>query len=373
MNGSAGAGSVVSPTMPDVLLFGATGYTGGLTAHALADRGVEFAVAGRDRPRLEAVAGRTGASEVRIAEAGDVDSLVDAVADSRVLLTCVGPFMRLGDTAVEAALRARVHYVDSTGEGPFIDRLVSAYGRRARETEVTLAPAMGFDEVPADLAAHLATEGMKGADLTLTYAVPSTASPGTVRSTLGILVSDAPFLDGGRRTAVRTAALEQWAPMPPPLGPRRSVSAPLAELQLAPLHLDLDRLGVYMTTGPVQGWGLRVGIPALRALLELPGARDALSSALARAIPHPDTAAGRAKRWTILAEARAGGQWRNVVISGTDVYGLSAHMLAAAAQRLATSDGGEPGVRSPVQVMGADRLRSELTACGVSVDIFEPS
>jgi short subunit dehydrogenase-like uncharacterized protein len=359
--------------MPDVLLFGATGYTGGLTARALADRGVDFAVAGRDRSRLEAVAEQTGASDVRIAQAGDTGSLAGALAGCRVLLTCVGPFVRLGDTAVEAALRARVHYVDSTGEGTFIDRLETRYGRRARETEVTLAPAMGFDEAPADLAGHLATEGMTRADLTLTYAVPSTAAPGTVRSALGILASEAPFLDGGRRVLVGTGALERWAPMPPPLGPRRSVSAPLAELNLAPLHLNLDRLSVYMTTGNLQRWGLRWGLPVLRVALKARGVGDALTGVLAKLIPRPDSAAARAKRWTILAEARAGERWRNVVASGTDVYGLSAHMLAAAAQRLAADGVGEPGVRTPVQVMGADRLRAELEAGGVTIDMFQPS
>ena len=61
--------------MPDILLFGATGYTGQLTAHALARRGADFAIAGRSRDKLEALASVTGNPDVRIAGVGDVDAL----------------------------------------------------------------------------------------------------------------------------------------------------------------------------------------------------------------------------------------------------------------------------------------------------------
>src|SRR5687767_5757329 len=107
--------------MPDVSLFGATGFTGRLTAQALARRGVSFAIAGRDREKLERLADEfEPRPDVRVAAVGDVHALAAALEDVKVLITCVGPFTELGDTAVEAALRARVHYIDSTGEGTFI-------------------------------------------------------------------------------------------------------------------------------------------------------------------------------------------------------------------------------------------------------------
>src|SRR5688500_16072339 len=121
------------PLMPEVLLFGATGYTGRLTAQALARRGADFAVAGRDRAKLERLAASTGNPDVRVAQVGDVDALADALADVKVLITCVGPFSELGSTAVEAALKAKVHYIDSTGEGPFIGELIESKAEQARE------------------------------------------------------------------------------------------------------------------------------------------------------------------------------------------------------------------------------------------------
>jgi short subunit dehydrogenase-like uncharacterized protein len=175
----------------DVVVFGATGYTGALVSHALARRGARFAVAGRNRARLEAVARDTGADAAHVAAVGDVDALAGALGNARVLLTCVGPFHALGDTAVRAALAAGVHYVDAAGEASFVAWLRSEHDAAARAAGVTLAPCFAFGEVPADVAATLATRGMHGADLTLTYALPSSASAGTVRAALDILTAPA--------------------------------------------------------------------------------------------------------------------------------------------------------------------------------------
>src|SRR5918994_6825953 len=127
--------------MPDVLLFGATGYTGKLTADVLAADGVDFAIAGRNRDKLEDLALRTGKPEIRVVSAADVDALSRALEDVRVLITCVGPFRDLGDTAAEAAVRAGVHYIDSTGEAAFIGKLIDRYGPRATTAGIAMAPA----------------------------------------------------------------------------------------------------------------------------------------------------------------------------------------------------------------------------------------
>ena len=178
--------------MPDILLFGATGYTGRLTALALARRGASFAISGRSRPKLEALAAETGDPEIRTATVGDTASLVTALDGTKVLLTCVGPFEQWGHTAVEAALEAGVNYIDSTGEGTFIARLFRERDAAARSAGIAMAPALAFDEVPADVAATLACEGMNRPDLVLTYAVPTSASSGTVNSALGIISQPGP-------------------------------------------------------------------------------------------------------------------------------------------------------------------------------------
>ena len=357
--------------MPDILLFGATGYTGRLTAQALARRGADFAIAGRSPDRLEQLAQVTGGPQVRVASVGDTGALVEALADVKVLITCVGPFMEMGATAVEAALRAGVHYIDSTGEGAFIERLIATRSGAAREAGIAMAPAMGFDEVPADSAATLATEGMSHADLTLTYAFPSTGSRGTLRSALGIAGADGVWISEGRPRRIKAGERERWAPMPAPLGPKRAVAFPLAEGHLAPLHLDLRSLELYVTTDPMQRLALRGGLQLLSSVAGTSIGRTVTKSVLDRMPEGPDDRQRREGRWTVLAEASAGNVWRNVALSGTDVYGLTAEFLSAGALRMCEEDFDLTGVVSPVQVMGIDRWRKEFIDHDVVIYTYE--
>lgn len=357
--------------MPDILLFGATGYTGRLTAHALARRGADFAIAGRSRGRLQDLAAATGGPEVRVAAVGDPDALTEALGDVKVLITCVGPFVELGATAVEAALRAGVHYIDSTGEGTFIEDLIATRSQEAKEAGIAMAPALGFDEVPADTAATVATEGMVNADLVLTYAFPSSGSRGTFRSALGIAGADGVWIENGRRRRIRTGERTRWAPMPAPLGPKPSLAFPLAEGHLAPLHLDLNSLELYVTTDPVQKVLMRGSLPLLAAAT---GSRigDKITQLVLDRLPEgPNDRQRAAGRWTLLAEARSGEAWRNVSLSGTDVYGLTAEFLSAGAMRMCEDDFDLTGVVSPVQVMGIDRWRKEFIDHDVVVDIYQ--
>jgi len=357
--------------MPDILLFGATGYTGRLTAHALARRGASFAIAGRNRTRLQELAQATGGPDVRVAAVGDVDALVDALSDVKVMITCVGPFVELGQTAVEAALRAGVHYIDSTGEGTFIEELIAARSQAATEAGIAMAPALGFDEVPADAAATLATEGMSKANLTLTYAFPSSGSRGTVRSALGILGAEGVWLQDGRPRRIRAGQGSRWAPMPAPLGPKPAVGFPLAEGHLAPLHLDLDSLELYVTTDPVQRALMRGGLPLLSRAAGTGIGKAIQKTVLDRLPEGPNDRQRSQGRWTVLAEAASEEGWRNVALSGTDVYGLTAEFLSAGALRMCEGDFGLTGVVSPVQVMGIDRWREEFIDHDVVIDIYE--
>ena len=361
--------------MPDIVLFGATGYTGRLTAHALARRGADFAVAGRDPAKLEALSDRiaetTDRPETLRASAGDVDGLTRALDGAKVLVTCVGPFRDHGDAAAEAALRAGVNYIDSTGESDFIARLVTRYDRRAREAGITMAPALGFDEVPADSAATLATEGMEGAELVLTYALPSVGSRGTLKSAVGISAGTGNWLEDGRPRVIRAGEATRWSPMPPPLGPKSAISFPLAEGQLAPLHLDLRSLQTYVTVDFVLRNLTRVGAPLLRLISGSTPGRRLIHAAL-DLMPEGPNEQQRRGRWTILAEARTDKTWRNVSITGEDVYGLTAEFLTTGAMSLSKQTEGRPtGVVSPVQALGIDRWQKEFVDRGVVVDIYQ--
>lgn len=357
--------------MPDILLFGATGYTGKLTAAALAARGADFAVAGRNREKLARLADETGAADARVVEAGDVEGLTKALEDVKVLVTCVGPFLELGDTAIEAALRAGVHYVDSAGEAPFVEKLIRERDEDALRAGIAMAPAMGFDEVPGDVATALVTEGLDLPDVVLTYAFPSQASAGTLRSVLGIVPAPARWTVDGRTQWVRAGAETRWAPMPPPLGPKAAVAFPLAICHLAPLHVKLNGFRTYSTAGTWQRAGMRATMPALAALLSSPAVRDLARKAIARLPEGPGEPARERGKWTILAEATTpDGEWRNVALTGTDVYGLTGHLLAAAAEAMSGDGYSGKGVLAPVQAVGVDTLRAELESFGVRIQQF---
>ena len=356
--------------MPDILLFGATGYTGRLTAHALARRGANFAIAGRNKSKLYDLADEVGGPEVRIAAVGDVNALVEALEDVKVLITTVGPFDELGDTAADAALRARVNYIDSTGEGSFIARLIER-DTEARDAGICMASAMGFDEIPADVAATLATEGMDKADVVLTYAIPLEASRGTIRSTIGIVSKPGPWLENGHTVMIEPGKTTRWAPMPPPLGPKPSMGMPLAIGRLAPLHLDLSGLRIFVTAGSFQRFGVRFALPVIGRVAGTRWGRWGLEKSLGALPDGPDDDARAKARWTVLAEATSGSSWRNVALLGADHYGITAEFLTTSAMKMSEEGFSNPGFHAPVDAVGLETLHKELINDGVSIQTYE--
>ncbi len=357
--------------MASIVLFGATGFTGRLTAKVLARRGAHFTIVGRDPEKLKALAAEVEPADLAVADVSDLDALQATLRGADVLISCVGPFERYGRTALEAALREGVHYVDSTGEGTFIDKMIQGYDERARESGIALAPALGFDETPGDLAVELASQGLDKPSVVVTYALPRTGSRGTVRSATSILTSKGPFLREGEARWTRAGELQRWAPMPPPLGPRRSVSFPLALLRLATRGRGLSSFETYVTVGHIEHTGLRYAFPLLK--LAVDKTPDALMERFLARLPEGPEGAQRNQRWTILAEARSGDDWRNVSIAGKDVYGVTAETLTLAALNMAQPSFSLSGVVSPVQAAGRDALIDTLTQLSTVIETYEPT
>src|SRR3954469_20089355 len=163
-----------------IVLFGATGYTGDLTARALVDRGARPVLAGRDAARLRPRAGERGGREPRGAGGSAPATLRDLVERGDVLISTVGPFARLGGPAVEAAIAAGAHYLDSTGEGQFIRTVFERHGPAAEAAGCGLLTAFGYDWVPGNLAGALAlTEaGASATRVDVGYFVTGDVGPG---------------------------------------------------------------------------------------------------------------------------------------------------------------------------------------------------
>src|SRR5215208_3295171 len=129
--------------MARIVLFGATGYTGDLTARALVGRGQQPVLAARNPERLAALAAELGGLETRVADVARPETVRALVEPGDVLLSTVGPFSRWGEPALEAAIAGKAHYVDSTGEGPFIRDVFERFGPRAHAAGIGLLTALG--------------------------------------------------------------------------------------------------------------------------------------------------------------------------------------------------------------------------------------
>ncbi|MEV1019606.1 saccharopine dehydrogenase NADP-binding domain-containing protein [Streptomyces sp. NPDC050264] len=148
----------------DVVLFGATGFVGVLTAEyfaAHAPEGLRWAIAGRDTAKLERLRERlTGIDPacavlpLERADVADAASLRALASRTRVVATTVGPYLEYGEGLVTACADAGTDYVDLTGEPEFVDLMYVRHDARARETGARLVHACGFDSVPHDLGAY---------------------------------------------------------------------------------------------------------------------------------------------------------------------------------------------------------------------------
>lgn len=183
-------------TSVDIALFGATGFTGALTADYLSTHlppGATWAIAGRNQAKLEQVAERIDSlggvrPEIISADVANADSMAALAKSTRVLITTVGPYVQHGEPAVKAAAEAGIAYVDLTGEPEFVDQMWLKYHDTAQRTGARLVHACGFDSIPYDLGVLYTVEQMpQGVPLDVKGYIRAggTASGGTYHSAIG--------------------------------------------------------------------------------------------------------------------------------------------------------------------------------------------
>ena len=184
----------------DVVVFGATGFTGALTAEYLAHRApatTRWALAGRNRDKLEAVRRRlaeispaSAQLPLLTADTGDASSMRKLAESTRVVITTVGPYIKYGEPVVAACAAAGTSYVDLTGEPEFVDLMWLRYHEQAQQTGARLIHSCGFDSIPYDLGALFAVQHLpEGAPIKLEGFVRAggTFSGGTYHSALHIM------------------------------------------------------------------------------------------------------------------------------------------------------------------------------------------
>ena len=141
----------------DIVLYGATGFVGKLTADYLAKSGApaRIALAGRSLQKLQAVRDSLGAVAAQWplieADASSPSSLDDMAARTRVVVSTVGPYTKYGLPLVSACASAGTDYADLTGETMFIRESIDLYGKQAADNGARIVHSCGFDSVPSDL------------------------------------------------------------------------------------------------------------------------------------------------------------------------------------------------------------------------------
>ena len=151
----------------DLVVFGATGYTGRLVAEVLAGRVVDepirWAIAGRTMSKLERLREELGRPDlpILVGDALDDDDMRRLAASTRAVCSTAGPYVRYGSHLVAACAEAGTHYCDLSGEVPWMRRMIERHDATARRTGARIVPACGFDSLPSDLGALLLQERVR--------------------------------------------------------------------------------------------------------------------------------------------------------------------------------------------------------------------
>jgi short subunit dehydrogenase-like uncharacterized protein len=186
----------------DVIIFGATGFTGRLVAKYLVEhhgRELRLAIAGRNAAKLEQLRDellrdRAALSlEVRVADSADRDAMLGLARETRVVCTTVGPYAKYGSALVDACAQSGTNYCDLTGETPFIRQSIDRHQIRARETHARIVHCAGFDSIPSDLGVFMLHDYFQERGKRLRSAdaffgpVTGTFSGGTIASTVEVM------------------------------------------------------------------------------------------------------------------------------------------------------------------------------------------
>jgi short subunit dehydrogenase-like uncharacterized protein len=361
-----------------IVLFGATGYTGRLTATALVERHARPVLAGRDAARLQALADELGGGlETAAADVARPETVRALVAEGDVLLSTVGPFARFGAPAVEAAIDGKAAYIDSTGEPAFIRRVFEEWGPRAAVAGIPLLTAMGYDWVPGNLASSMALSeaGDRATKAEIGYFNTGAGgrdwmSGGTAASTAGALLEPVFAFRGGHIVSERAAQRVQAFDVSG--RERTAVSVGSSEHFALPLtNPGLREVDAYL------GWFGPLSRPMQAASLltsgmaRVPGFKqgaDALVTRFVKGSTGGPDAEQRARSGSLIvgrARDAADHVLAEVVLEGVNGYDFTGAILAwAALQALAGGVDGT-GAVGP-QAFGLEALEKGCAEAGIS-------
>lgn len=385
------------PRELDLVLLGATGFVGRLTAehlatHAPAD--LRWAVAGRNSERLEEVRASLATfdsppGEVVVVDVDDRASMDALARRTRLLATTVGPYLVHGEAAVAACAAAGTDYLDLTGEAEFVDRTWSAHHTTAVASGARLVHACGFDSIPHDLGAQFTVEQLPDqAPLSVRGVVRSsgTFSGGTFHSALGAMSRMKQAKEAARtrraseqRPTNRSSRAVAAKPhRDPDLGYWLLPMPTLDPAVVARSGAALDEYGPKFTYSHYAGTKtLRYAAAGMAGVTALATAAQVgpLRRLLASRVPAgtgPDEARRKRSWFTVDFIGEGGGRKVHTRVSGGDPgYAETAVMLAESALCLLTDDNPPTAGQVTTAVAMGPRLRERLVRHGMRFEVVE--
>jgi short subunit dehydrogenase-like uncharacterized protein len=382
----------------DIVVLGATGFTGELTADYLAEhapKGLRWALAGRNHGKLEAVRARLAQLDPALsdlpllhADSADDDSLRALARSTRVVVTTVGPYLQYGEPLVAACAAAGTDYVDLTGEPEFVDRMYLQHHDRAVASGARIVHACGFDSIPHDLGAFFTVQHLGShAPINLRGVVRSNAqfSGGTFHSAVGAM---------SRAMQMREVMVARRKKEGRPSGrSSRAVAGkphrdPLLHYWLLPLP-TIDPFVVARSGAALESYGPQfryshyVGMKTLRntvasaaavsalvAAVQVPPVRNFLKSRIKQG--QGPSQQRRDRSWfTVDFVGESAGETIHTRVSGGDPgYTETAKMLAESALCLALDDNPETSGQVTTAVAMGDNLLARLQKAGLRFEVL---
>jgi short subunit dehydrogenase-like uncharacterized protein len=331
------------------LLYGATGYTGGLIARAAVARGLRPILAARDAKKLAPLANEL-ALETRSFPIDEPISISEQLANLRLVLHCAGPFSATGAPMLQACLKAKVDYLDISGE---ISMFEYAHARHleAQAAGVVVCPGVGFDVVPTDcLAATLKAALPDATELALGFDSSSALSPGTAKTTIENLPLGGCVRRDGQLVEVphlvRTRRIDFG------VGEKLAGTIPWGDVATAYYSTGIPNIEVYL---PVPQSAVRLAkLGGALRYATAPPPMQWLLKLLAGRTKGPDAAARARHKTHVWGEAKnAAGVTKTARVTTASVYALTVSAALAVVERL-LSERPAGGYRTPSQLMGAD-------------------
>lgn len=368
---------LISRQSGPIAVYGATGYTGRLVVAELAKAETDFVISGRNAGKLETLRRDLDLDAPAVpARIDDPTSLSDLLADCAAVIDCAGPFVKFGEPVLAAAVETGTHYLDTTGEQPYMKMAYERYGPGAARAGVAVIPAMGFDYVPGDMLASLTAEGMGELDeLNLHYCWRDfTPSQGTARTTLEMIGGKDIEWSEGKWVEARGGVSRGAFEFPEPFGRQRMFRYPSGEQITVPRHVSTRNVRASMNAGAFSSDRLAQIFSAMvrPAGLAMRTPLKRLANAAISRLPEGQTPAQRGRMtWTIVCEAKRGEVERRGVIAGRDVYGLTAAAIALGALLASRKGFDGRGGLAPSQAFDPKDFLEGLDRFGVHWRIFE--